>query len=114
MLNITNVNAKVYKLEALYDSAKSFYGKARVVETPGSVSLYSYDTLIAVINGGGFNHMLNKGGFLSLTDAWDASQTTARHLNEFLLQHGGNKLGANARSRKKVKEAAANGEIEMI
>ena len=88
MLNITNVNAKVYKLEALYDSAKSFYGKAHVVETPGSVSLYSYDTLIAVINGGGINHMLNKGGFLSLTDAWDASQTTASHLNEFLLQHG--------------------------
>lgn len=27
MLNIINDNAKIYKLEALYDSARSFYGR---------------------------------------------------------------------------------------
>lgn len=68
----------IYELQAIYDSRKSFYGKAQVTINPdGSKFLYSYGTLVAahraddtfVING-----------------IW--SQTTSRHQREFMAQEG--------------------------
>ena len=66
-----------YDLKPQYDSAKSFYGKARVrVEDNGDKALISYNTKVAEIRGG---QLFIHGWF---------SVTTARHINEFMRQHG--------------------------
>lgn len=67
-----------YELQTIYESRKSFYGKAQVAVNPdGSKFLYSYGTLVAahraddtfVVNG-----------------IW--SHTTSRHQREFMAQEG--------------------------
>lgn len=71
-----------YDLSARYDSRQSFYGKAKVVEcmksynSNGYKELYSYDTLVARIEDG----KVDVYGWFS--------QTTGRHINEFLRQNG--------------------------
>lgn len=69
---------KKYELKALHDSRNSFYGKATVIETEEKSSLYSYDTLVAEINLK--NHKAEVFGTFS--------QTTLRHIKEFLWQNG--------------------------
>ena len=65
-----------YELTARYDSRKSFYGKARVLEgTDGTIYLKSYDTIVATC----------KGGTVELIDRY--STTTDRHQHEFYLQN---------------------------
>lgn len=67
-------------LEPRYDSRKSFYGKAHVVDdSDGSQILYSYDTPVCKIN---------SRGEVELLAQWDSSQTTLRHVKEFLQQNG--------------------------
>ena len=67
-------------LEPQYDSRKSFYGKAHVVDdSDGSQILYSYDTPVCKIN---------DRGEVELLSMWDTSQTTLRHVKEFLQQNG--------------------------
>ena len=67
-------------LEPRYDSRKSFYGKAHVVDdSDGSQILYSYDTPVCKIN---------SRGDVELLAQWDSSQTTLRHVKEFLQQNG--------------------------
>lgn len=67
-------------LEPRYDSRKSFYGKAHVVDdSDGSQILYSYDTPVCKIN---------SSGEVELLAQWDSSQTTLRHVKEFLQQNG--------------------------
>lgn len=67
-------------LNPQYDSRKSFYGKAHVVDdSDGSQILYSYDTPVCKIN---------DRGEVELLAQWDASQTTLRHVKEFLQQNG--------------------------
>ena len=63
-------------LEPEYDRAQSFYKKARVEEDGNK--LYSYDTLVAEI----------KDGKPIIYNA--QSQTTRRHIRDFLLQKGFN------------------------
>lgn len=66
-----------YELQAIYDTRKSFYGKAQVEVKANGKFLYSYGTLVAahraddtfVVNG-----------------IW--SQTTSRHQREFMAQEG--------------------------
>lgn len=71
--------APLYGLEPQNDNRKSFYGKAKVfVDDNGVETLYSYDTPVAKI----------EGGKLTLLPRWDESQTTLRHVREFLRQHG--------------------------
>lgn len=66
-----------YYLEAIYDSRKDFYKKATVIENDdGKIELKSYDTIVAYIKDG-----------KAYVNGW-YSMTTARHINEFLLQHG--------------------------
>ena len=68
--------SEMYELIARFDSRKSFYGKARVMETENIKRLYSYETEVAaVINGTPVVYNLQ-------------SQTTTRHVREFLKQEG--------------------------
>ena len=61
---------------ASYDSRKSFYGKAKVIEHDnGTIQLQSYNTIVCEIVGGVFRML------------WDGrTQTTTRHINEFKHQ----------------------------
>lgn len=64
-----------YELSPRYDSRKSFYGKAQVIEVDGDTYLKSYDTIVCGIVGGEFRRFW--GG-------WSA--TTGRHISEFTRQ----------------------------
>ena len=68
-----------YELDCRYDARQSFYGKAKVVVDKGCKTLYSYDTPVAKIN---------RKGELKLLSYWDYSQTTMRHIKEFMRQNG--------------------------
>lgn len=59
-----------------FDSRDSFYKKAKVLEYNGAIYLQSYDTIVAKIENGN-----------AIVNGW-YSQTTARHINEFLRQNG--------------------------
>lgn len=73
----------VVNLEPDYDARKSFYGKARVDEREdGSKVLWSYNTPVCKIADG--KATLLKKGYLG----WASSQTTLRHVKEFLKQNG--------------------------
>ena len=63
-------------LETIYDSRDSFYGKAKVELDENQIILYSYGTLVAFI----------ENGIAYITGEY--SQTTLRHIKEFLLQNG--------------------------
>ena len=63
-------------LETIYDSRDSFYGKAKVELDKNQIILYSYGTLVAFIENG-IAYIIG-----------DYSQTTLRHIKEFLLQNG--------------------------
>ena len=64
------------ELEPIYSNVKSFYGKARVLKENGVIKLLSYDTVIAEIK----DNKVHINGFYS--------QTSTRHLKEFLKQYG--------------------------
>lgn len=65
-----------YELSTQYDSRASFYGKARVEDYGFKKVLVSYTTDVARIENG--------KAFVSGT----YSNTTLRHIKEFLLQNG--------------------------
>lgn len=69
---------ETYNLNTRFDKAKSFYGKAQVLENEQEEIkiLQSYETLVCIIKG---NH-----AFFSDT----YSNTTLRHIKEFLRQNG--------------------------
>lgn len=70
--------APTYDMSPQHDSRQSFYGKARVDDNGNEKTLYSYNTPVAKIVG-------NK---VELLPKWDWSQTTLRHVKEFLKQNG--------------------------
>ncbi|VEV88377.1 Hypothetical protein, partial [Staphylococcus phage Stab23] len=71
-----------YNLESIYSNQKSFYGKARVIEMEnGYKILTSYNTIVSEIDEN------NNIVFVNYH-----SQTTAKHINEFLMQNGHNKM----------------------
>lgn len=81
---------KQYDLEAKFDSRKSFYGKAVVVEEYNSVSLISYKSCICQIQ-----ELGNKDKVVKIYNVRDYhgnsltfSSTSLRHLKEFLKQNG--------------------------
>ena len=75
-LVFTKQATREYELSAKFDSRKSFYGKARVVETTREKKLYSYNTPVCVI----------RHGQAFRADGQPQSPTTARHMSEFLCQ----------------------------
>ncbi len=70
-------------LEARYDGAKSFYGKAKVRRIGDSLTLISYTTSVMRLDG---------DGNLTRAASQPQSMTTARHMREFALQHGFGKM----------------------
>ena len=69
--------AKFYELSARYDSRKSFYGKAHVIDHGnGLLELQSYDTVVCSLkNGANYKRLWN-----------GHSLTTTRHIKEFCHQ----------------------------
>lgn len=79
-LNGTNLSIKA--LVPMNTTQKSFNGKALVVMTDSAVALFSYETLIAEVPTlRGYNATI-----VYLTESFDYSPTTLKHLREFLLQ----------------------------
>lgn len=69
---------KEFDLKPMYDRAKSFYGKAIVIEKDnGDIELRSYNTIVARIRNGIFERLW--GGY---------SATTMRHINSFIDTYG--------------------------
>jgi len=93
-----------YDLDCRYDSRQSFYGKAKVEEieykTRNSIqyNLYSYGTLVAMINKCEDKIVYNYLG------KW--SQTTTRHQKEFFRQNG--------LSEKEIKELFKEGKLIRV
>ena len=71
----------IYELSARYDSRASFYGKAKIKETPKYYTLISYDTEILKLD-----KTTGEIAFLCKSE-WAFSQTTNRHINEFFKQY---------------------------
>lgn len=61
-----------------YDRAKSFYGKAKVIETDEETFLQSYDTTVCKID--------KSGEFVRMWSGYSA--TTMRHINAFIEMFG--------------------------
>lgn len=61
-----------------YGRAKSFYGKANVIETDGETLLQSYDTIVCKID--------KSGEFVRMWEGYSA--TTMRHINAFIEMFG--------------------------
>ena len=70
------------QLKTIYDKAISFYGKAETETTKNSIILYSYNTKVAEIKGN--KVILNN----NIDDNLLFSNTTLRHIKEFLKQNG--------------------------
>ena len=70
------MQALTYELTTTFDSARSFYGKARVIEKDGCKTLVSYRTEV----------MHYRDGVLTRSEGQPQSNTTARHMREFAQQ----------------------------
>lgn len=73
-----NSNVRIMELCPYYDSAQSFYSKAKVIEIENDVFLVSYDTIVAFYN--------RETKIAEVIDTYSA--TTLRHIKEFLKQSG--------------------------
>lgn len=73
-----NADITMMELCPYYDSAQSFYGKAKVFEIENDVFLMSYDTIVAFFN--------RDTKIAKVMDTYSA--TTLRHIKEFLKQNG--------------------------
>lgn len=68
---------RIYELSARYDTRKSFYGKAKIIELDnGTVQLQSYDTIVGEIKNNKYYQLWN-----------GKTQTTSRHIKEFKKQY---------------------------
>jgi hypothetical protein len=70
------------QLNPIYDKAISFYGKAETEKTNNAIVLYSYNTRVAEIKDN--KVILNN----KIDDNLLFSNTTLRHIKEFLKQNG--------------------------
>ena len=68
----------IYELETIYDNRNSFYHKATVLISKGKKTLFSYNTKVAEVS---------EKNVTLFADAV-CSQTTLRHVKEFLKQEG--------------------------
>lgn len=67
------------ELKAVYSNQKGFYGKACVHQVNSYIiDLYSYDTRVCTVN--------RATRTITLREQWDRSNTTLRHVREFLAQ----------------------------
>ena len=88
-------------LEPKFSNVASFYGKALVNTWEGhGISLYSYGQCVLVIS-------VQNNTYYVRNDISLYTQTTMRHVNEFLQQHGFASL-TKAEMRVKVADGIAN------
>lgn len=87
------------ELTVRYDARNSFYGKAMVDYSRGVKTLFSYGTKVATIK----NNVVTLGG------SYDYSQTTLRHVKEFLKQETNFFVDGVKDIRKLIK----NGDIKL-
>lgn len=87
---------RYFELSPRYDKRNSFYGKAHIIETTKNITLQSYDTKILTLNK--YTHNIK---FLT-KNVNNFSQTTDRHINEFLLQY----TNEGKKSRKEILKMA--------
>jgi len=75
------MNTTIYDLRTEYDARQSFYGKAQVIVEGNKKFLRSYSTIVAEITelGNGEYDVKVHGTY---------SDTTLRHIKEFLKQEG--------------------------
>lgn len=74
------MSERIYDLTCIYDARQCFYGKATVqVLDDGAQLLRSYNTRVAYID---------KENNLFIGKHFNMSQTTLRHIKEFLKQNG--------------------------
>lgn len=67
------------ELKAVHSNKKGFYGKACVHQVNSYIiDLYSYDTRVCTVN--------RATRTITLREQWDRSNTTLRHVREFLAQ----------------------------
>lgn len=81
-------------LQARYTHVKSHYGKAKVEETATGYKLYSYGTFIASVDKDGSNLFIN--------GQW--SNTTMRHIKDFVNQYSKRFVTTNNDIRDIIKE----------
>lgn len=74
--NVKEYGEFLYYLQARYDARADFYKKAKVISYNNALYLKSYSTIVAKIDNGQV-----------VVNGW-YSQTTGRHINEFLQQNG--------------------------
>ena len=75
----------LHYLRPVYDSANSFYKKAKIYrDDKGRLFLESYSTIVAEVTDG---MMTEDGRRHAKVYGW-YSRTTARHINDFLYQYG--------------------------
>ena len=73
-----------YNLIPEFENVKSYYNKAQVEIEKNIKKLYSYNVLVCEIN--------TLENTFYLYEDFDFSQTTLRHVKEFLQQHGFKKM----------------------
>lgn len=78
--NVKNYGQNKKELKVRFDARNSFYKKAHTIEYNGALYLQSYNTIVAKIE--------NEKAIIT---GW-YSQTTGRHINEFLKQNGFNSM----------------------
>ena len=72
----------LFELTPKFDSRKSFYGKAKISFEGDRRLLLSYGTPVAFID-----FEVHGNRLPVLLDGWDSTQTTLRHVKEFLKQN---------------------------
>jgi len=77
----TETKEKVFELVPIYDGRKSFYKKAKVIENRHSKFLKSYNTKVASI-------LYSDNDIIKVEVYGIYSNTTLRHVKEFLKQNG--------------------------
>ena len=87
------------ELTVRYDVRNSFYGKAMVDYSRGVRTLFSYGTKVVTI----------KNNVVTLGKSYDYSQTTLRHVKEFLKQETNFFIDGVKDIRKLIK----NGDIKL-
>lgn len=73
--------ANTKEMLPVYDSAKSFYKKAKIELWSDKIHLISYETKVATIQ-------YNQKGYFAAEVFGTYGATTLRHIKEFLKQHG--------------------------
>lgn len=70
-----------YELTPMFETCKSYYGKARVKVDGDDLQLFSYSTAVAIVT-----YLPDGAKLAHITGVY--SRTTVRHIREFLRQHG--------------------------